>query len=196
MYIVKLLEIIQLQRHDFLNHLQVISGFQQLNKPDRIHDYVKQVTLEIAEMSKTTRFKIPEVAAAVLAGFYEASKYECKIVLTVNTTLGDCEVPGPAAGGALESVFNCIFVNMSSPVTGERFLNIEFTENEHEYSISFKSCDFCINDQDAFRKSFEPANELLKEYGGQLNIIFSSVIPEIILSFPRKTTSSDHKRLV
>ena len=196
MYIVKLLEIIQLQRHDFLNHLQVISGFQQLNKPDRIQDYVKQVTLEIAEMSKTTRFKIPEVAAAVLAGFYEASKYEFKIELTVNSTLGDCEVPGSAAGGALESVFNSIFVNMSSPVTGERFLNIEFTENEHECSISFKSCDFCINDQDAFRKSFEPANELLKEYGGQLNIIFSSVIPEIILSFPRKTTSSDHKRLV
>jgi sensor histidine kinase regulating citrate/malate metabolism len=195
-YFAKLLEIIQLQRHDFLNHLQVISGFQQLNKPDRIQEYVKQVTVEIAEMSKTTCFKMPEVTAAVLAGFYEASKYEFKIELTVNSTLGDCEVPGPVAGGALESVFNCIFANIASPATGERYLKIKFSEHEHEYSISFKSNASCINDQETFRKSFEPANELLNEYGGQLNIIFSRGIFEIILGFPRKTTASDHKRLV
>lgn len=191
MYFTKLLEIIQLQRHDFLNHLQVISGFQQLNKPDRIQEYVKQVSVEIAEMSKTTRFKMPEVTAAVLAGFYEASKYGCKIELTVNSTLGDCEVPGPAAGGALESVFSCILANMSSPATAERCLKIKFAENDHEYSISFKSHDACINDQETFRKSFEPANDLLNEYGGQLNIIFSRDIPEIILGFPRKKTESD-----
>lgn len=196
MYFTKLLEIIQLQRHDFLNHLQVISGFQQLNKPDRIQEYVKQVTVEIAEMSKTTRLKMPEVAAAVLAGFYEASKYEFKIELTVNSTLGDCEVPGPAAGGALESVFNCIFANIASSATGERCLKINFAEHENEYSISFKSHASCINDQETYRESFEPVNELLNEYGGQLNIIFSRGIPEIILDFPRKTTESNHKRLV
>jgi hypothetical protein len=192
----KLLEIIQLQRHDFLNHLQVISGFQQLNKPDRIQEYIKQVSVEVAEMSKTTRFKMPEVTAAVLAGFYEASKHEFKIALTVNSTLGDCEVPGSVAGSVLESVFNCFFANMSSPATGERCLKIKFAEYENEYSISFISHDFCINDQEAFRKSFEPANELLNEYGGQLNIIFSRGIPEIILGFPRKTTGSDYKRPV
>jgi hypothetical protein len=194
-YLAKLLDIIQLQRHDFLNHLQVISGFQQLNKPDRIQEYIKQVTAEVAEMSKTTRFKMPEVTAVMLAGFYEASKYEFKIELMVNSTLGDCEVPGPVAGGALESVFNCIFAHMSSPATGERCLKIKFTECEHEYSISFKSHASCINDQETFRKCFEPANELLNEYGGQLNIIFSRDILEIILGFPRKTTESDHKRL-
>ena len=196
MYFTRLLEIIQLQRHDFLNHLQVISGFQQLNKPDRIQDYVKQVTVEIAEMSKTTRFKMPEVTAAVLAGFYEAAKYGYKIELTVNSTLGDCEVPGPAAGSALESVFNCILANMSSPATGERCLKIKFAENDHEYSISFKSHDARINDQETFRKSFEPANDLLNEYGGQLNIIFSRDIPEIILGLPRKKKESDDKRQV
>jgi hypothetical protein len=195
-YLAKLLEIIQLQRHDFLNHLQVISGFQQLNKPDRIQEYIKQVSVEAAEMSKTTRFKMPEVTAALLAGFYEASKHEIKIALTVNSTLGDCEVPGPVAGAVLESVFNCIFANMSSPATGERCLKIKFAEHENEYSISFISRDSCINDLEAFRMIFEPANELLNEYGGQLNIIFSRGIPEIILGFPIKTSRSDCKRPV
>jgi hypothetical protein len=195
-YIAKLLEIIQLQRHDFLNHLQVISGFQQLNKPDRIQGYVKQVTAEMAEMSKTTRFKMPEVTAAVLSGFYEASKCEFKIDMTVNSSLGDCEVPGPAAGGALDIVFNCIFANMSSPATGERCLKIKFAEYEDGYSISLKSHGSPINGQETFRKSLEPANGILNEYGGQLSIIFSRNITEIILVFPRKTTESDHKRPV
>jgi hypothetical protein len=195
-YFTKLLEIIQLQRHDFLNHLQVISGFQQLNKPDRIQEYIKQVTVEVAEMSKTTRFKMPEVTAAVLVGFYEASKYGFKIELTVNSTLGDCEVPGPVAGGSLESVFNCIFANISSPMTGERRLKIKFAEYENEYSISFMSHDFCMTDQETFKERLEPVKELLNEYGGQLNIIFSRAMLEIILGFPRKTTESGYKKPV
>jgi hypothetical protein len=36
----------------FLNHLQVISGFLQLNKPDRIREYIELVTVEMRVMSK------------------------------------------------------------------------------------------------------------------------------------------------
>jgi hypothetical protein len=191
-YFAKLLEIIQLQRHDFLNHLQVISGFQQLNKPDRIQEYIKQVTVEIAEMSKTTRFKIPEVTAALLAGFYEASKYEFKIDLTVNSTLGECEVPGPVVGGVLESVLNCLLTNLASSVPGERCLEIKFTENEIEYINSFYCHDSCIVDPVLFKKGLEPVIELLNEYDGRSNILFSGGVIEIILGFPRKKQKPDN----
>jgi len=103
----KLLEVIQVQRHDFLNHLQVISGFLQLNKPERIREYIELIILEMRAMSQTARFKIPEITAALLVGFNEASKYQAKMELMVNSNLDHCMVAGPVVGEALESVLNC-----------------------------------------------------------------------------------------
>ena len=60
----KLLDVIQGQRYDFLNHLQVISGLLQLNKEERLQDYLAQISLELARFSKTARIKIPDVTAA------------------------------------------------------------------------------------------------------------------------------------
>lgn len=42
-----LLEALRVQRHDFLNHLQVISGLLQLKKYDRAQEYIKQVAEQL-----------------------------------------------------------------------------------------------------------------------------------------------------
>lgn len=43
----KLVETILQQKHDFANHLQVISGFSQLNRFDELKKYAKEITSEI-----------------------------------------------------------------------------------------------------------------------------------------------------
>ena len=40
-------ELLRLQRHDFLNHLQVIHGYLQLNKPEKATDYLMRAIDEI-----------------------------------------------------------------------------------------------------------------------------------------------------
>jgi len=95
------LEIIQVQRHDFLNHLQVISGLLQLNKVDKAREYISQVGLEIAHASKTSRVKMPEVSLALLYCLNEAAKYQVEVELTVNSDLTGCGVPGQVIGQAI-----------------------------------------------------------------------------------------------
>lgn len=40
-------EILRIQRHDFLNHLQIIQGYLQLKKPEKAEDYIKRAVDEI-----------------------------------------------------------------------------------------------------------------------------------------------------
>lgn len=182
----KLLEVIQVQRHDFLNHLQVISGFLQLNKPERIREYIELVTIEMRVMGQTARLKIPAVTAALLVGFNEAAKYQAEMKLTVNTNLAQCTVPGPVVGEALENVLHCYFKNLSSPESGERNFVIRIVESEEEYVICLCSPAYCIDDPLLFKKDLEPVREQLNKHGGQLNIEISREIADIFLNFPGK----------
>ncbi|SES94471.1 sensor histidine kinase [Anaerobranca gottschalkii] len=43
----KLVETIQQQKHDFINHLQVIAGLTELNDVEELRKYVKEITAEV-----------------------------------------------------------------------------------------------------------------------------------------------------
>lgn len=44
--------LIRLQRHDFLNHLQVIQGFLQLGKTDRALRYMEDIIEDVRDIEK------------------------------------------------------------------------------------------------------------------------------------------------
>ena len=55
----KIIRIISNQRHDFLNHLSVISGLVQLNKVDLVPKYIVKVSDEIKAMRQVMYLKYP-----------------------------------------------------------------------------------------------------------------------------------------
>ena len=58
----------RLQRHDFLNHWQVIMGYLQLNNPDKALDYMRRALQGIENEQKIGQ--IPEdIFAAILLGW-------------------------------------------------------------------------------------------------------------------------------
>ncbi|HHP51706.1 MAG TPA: hypothetical protein ENM97_08280 [Moorella mulderi] len=50
------------QRHDYLNHLQVISGYLQLGKAEQALAYLQGVLKEMEELGKLMRLKSPSLA--------------------------------------------------------------------------------------------------------------------------------------
>lgn len=181
-----LLEVIQVQRHDFLNHLQVISGLLQLKKVDRVREYIGQISMEMAQLSQTTRMKLPEVTAALLAGFNEASKSQIDLELTVNSNLADCAVPGPVVGHALERSLNCAFATMASPEVRERRLAVIFEESEKEFTCRLHFPEFQLAAPALLEQGLAPVAELLDPYGGRVNLAMANSGIEIFLTFPRK----------
>jgi hypothetical protein len=195
MDIEKLLEVIQVQRHDLLNHFQVISGFLQLNKPDRIRQYIELAVKDMNEMSKTTRFKIPEVTAALLVGLNEAAKHQAKLEFAVMSGLDECTVPGPVLGRALEKGLNCFFDNLTAHELGDRNFTVRFQESGNEYTICLCGPVLCIADPVLLKNDLEPVNVLLNIYDGRSNVAVSGGTIEIILDLPRKKTNSGQPRV-
>lgn len=179
------MEVIQVQRHDFLNHLQVISGLLQLNKVDRMREYIGQVCLEVAQTSKTARLKIPEVTAVLLIGFNEASKKQIELELTVNSNLACCATPGPVVGKALEICMNHAFSTMASPEVGERHLEIIFAESEKKYICRLLFPEPQPADPGILENGLAPVGDLLNPYGGRVNLAMANGSIEIFLIFPR-----------
>jgi len=182
------LEIIQVQRHDFLNHLQVISGLLQLNKVERAREYINQVGLEIAHSSKTSRIKIPEVTLALLYCLNEAAKCQVEVELTVNSNFAGCGTPGYIVGEVIEQLVDCVLETISSPgITGKR-LEIVFNESDKKYNCRLLFPEPAQTDLHRFENRLASVGEILSRHGGRVNLAIANSGMEIFLIFPRKDT--------
>ncbi|MFZ5643181.1 MAG: Spo0B domain-containing protein [Bacillota bacterium] len=178
------LEIMSVQRHDFLNHLQVISGLVQLNKIDRVREYINQVSLEVERLSKVGHLVAPEVAAVLLVGHFLAGKHQVEVLYDINTDLKDCSVPGNILGEVVEAVFKQSLESLVPPGIPNRKLRISLNESEKKYLFRI----FCPEPD----KEAESAQARLSEignrmtpYGGKVGIVVSATGGEIFIVFPR-----------
>ncbi|MFZ3171772.1 MAG: ATP-binding protein [Carboxydocellales bacterium] len=70
----ELLETLRAHRHDFINHLQVISGLIQLNKPQKAQDYLTQVVNELNNKKRISFVGRPEIDALLLKKLAQAQE--------------------------------------------------------------------------------------------------------------------------
>ncbi len=72
-------ELARKQRHSFLNHLQVISGWLQLGQPDRARAYLDEVAARMAAEGDVVRSLPPAVSLHVLELSLEAERYAVQL---------------------------------------------------------------------------------------------------------------------
>lgn len=185
MEIKKLLEVIQTQRHDFLNHLQVISGLVQLNKVDRIREYISLALLEIGRMSETAKVKIPEVTAALLICLNEAAKYQVEVKLTVTSNLSDSDVNGLVLGETILSCLDAVIKSLARPDVLDRRLEITFFESGKVYICRLFFVKPLIFDLSTLEKAIK-FSEDFSFSGGRVERVISDNLIEICLIIPRK----------
>lgn len=74
----KLVETIQQQKHDFINHLQVINGFSDLGNYDELNKYVKEITNEVRPQFQLMQISRLEIKSLLLvkAGVAKENKID------------------------------------------------------------------------------------------------------------------------
>lgn len=73
-----LLEMLSIYRHEFLNYLQVIGGLAQLNKTDRLIDYIRKASEEVQQLARLTACGDPRLALLIFNYF---CRWETKSIL-------------------------------------------------------------------------------------------------------------------
>lgn len=123
-----LVKVIRNQRHGFMNHLQVISGWLQLKKAEHVFEYIDRIRRKREQESQILRVKSVEVLGLLLAKSSLAEANELDIRWEVSGTLA--QPPGlwtEALGVALEGL-----ITVLARRGGEPQLLVQLGETEAE----------------------------------------------------------------
>ncbi len=135
----ELVKFIDIYGHDFLNHLQVISGMAQLNNPERIRGYVLEVTGQIREINRITKVENATVAALLLIFRRRAGHYGVPVLITVKSPLTECAVSEERLEAVLEPAFSRLAEVILPALEGSgETVELELAETEDGYTIGFQ----------------------------------------------------------
>jgi sensor histidine kinase regulating citrate/malate metabolism len=115
-------------RHDFLNHLQIILGYLQLNKEEKAIAYIKEIYQEIQEISIITRLKNPYLVIALLLVLQKSKHYDIKLSFQVEQSLATLE-------GYQENITDRLSIFLNH-VLG--FLHENFPAGENQVEVAFQ----------------------------------------------------------
>ncbi len=141
MYTAKILELLSVQRHDFLNHLQIISGLLQLKKEPEAREYIRTAATAIISLSKVVHLEVPEVAAVLLIAHNRAENYKIDIKFDVQNNLSGCVIPGDRIAIVVEDILNNMIAGLTAPEITNReiLISITGTPSGDEWQIGFSN---------------------------------------------------------
>ena len=84
--------VLRAQRHDYLNHLQVVDGLIQLEEYEEAKKYMDPVINEVIKVSKVLKTAQPAVNALLQAKLEMAEKKKVHIVINIKTDLKSIEI--------------------------------------------------------------------------------------------------------
>lgn len=147
MYTAKMLELLSIQRHDFLNHLQIISGLLQLKKEPEAREYIRTAATAIKSLSKVVHLEVPEVAAVLLLAHNRAENRQVNIKFDVQSNLSGCTVPGERIAAVVDEIINNLLAGLTAPEVTNReiLISINGIHGDDSWQIGFSSEESRLN---------------------------------------------------
>lgn len=141
----EVMEILRLQKHDFLNYMQIINGYLQLGNSEKALSYVKKAAREIEESGAIMTIAHPGLGINLLLWVHNAYKSGVEVKLSTST---DLEKVDPEAGLSdfLRNVFLVIEEYHLENRIGKQ-VQMQFSEDNDNYYCTII---FIPLSQDAF----------------------------------------------
>jgi len=124
---IDVVRILQVQHHDFLNHLQVLGGLAQLRKPERVMEYIYDTAREL-DRERTLTKLLPAEAGLLLLSWYQHLR-EQGVSFGIEVTN---DLSQTVNGLALATLLTELFTFLLSPDFGLRELKLRSSSQELE----------------------------------------------------------------
>jgi sensor histidine kinase regulating citrate/malate metabolism len=160
----ELIEVLRVQRHDFMNHLQIISGLIQLNKTDRVFDYIQKLALDMAETGEITALELPEAAAALLINRLRAAQQGIELSFGISTGLAGCRLDGYALAALIDELMAVALQATARENCMPREIYVDIKEEEDGFILT---SGFVCNPE-----QFTGASALLKDLCREHGAVF------------------------
>lgn len=88
-----LVDVLRANRHDYINHINVLSGLVQIGRTDLFVEYVKEVAGKLDDQQSIGRIKNVSAAALLLKKQGLAEEHGIKVAVEIETNLNNLDVP-------------------------------------------------------------------------------------------------------
>ena len=125
------------QRHDFLNHLQVVYSLIEMEEYQEANEYIEQVYGRITSVSRTMKTAIPAVNALMLVKAAACEKAGVQVEMNITSKWEDLEavIPDWEMCKVLSNLIDNAIDAMESIPADKRHLSIALAENVKQYTF-------------------------------------------------------------
>jgi sensor histidine kinase regulating citrate/malate metabolism len=176
------------QRHDFLNHLQVVFGLMELSEYDTAKGYIEKVYSDIQKISRVLKTASPAMNALLQAKMMDAEKWGIEFIIEISTSLKSLIIPDwelcRVVGNIIDNAIDAL-KDVPNPPESGRNITMEVQEDLTGYTFRIKNNGAPIPPA-SLPKIFEPgfttkgdegegmglaiSREILTGYGGNIQV--------------------------
>ncbi len=162
------------QRHDFLNHLQVVYGLIEMDEYEEARNYINKTYKDIQSVSQVLKTASPAINALLQAKRMTAEQNMITMEVTVTSRFEDLPIPSWELCRVLGNLIdNAISSLCEKP--DNRLLQMELTENFSSYIVSVKDNGAKISEK-IKGKIFEPGFTTKKDFGQGMGLAITKNI--------------------
>ena len=184
---------LRMDRHDYLNHLQIIYGLMELGEYDEMNSYLKKVYRELLKTGKAIKTSKPAINALLAAKYAEAEDKGIDFVIEVKSDLKDLRIEDWELCKVLANLIDNAIRALEESQREEKRIRNDITETPEAYLFAVENNGDMIPEklrESIFRKGFSTK----KEEGHGMGL---SIVSEILEANRGKIgLSSDEKETV
>ncbi len=196
----KLHQTLKAQRHDFLNHLQVVYGLIEMDEYMDARDYIEKVYNDIQKVSKVLKTSNPAVNALIQAKMHAAEKKGIITEFNATTRLNGlpipswemCRVLGNLMDNAIDSLAGkpdqkLIKIDLSEDLKNY-YLQVEDNGSEIPENLQKKIFEpgFTTKNQNGEGMGLAITKDILIQYGGEIKVSSSDIKTVFEVSIPKQ----------
>ena len=187
------------QRHDFLNHLQVVYSLMEMNEYTEARDYIDRVYTDIQKLSRVLKTASPAVNALLQAKLLACEHRGIRMELNITTQLKDinmpvwelCRIVGNLIDNSMYALRNLeteklIIINLFETLTTFGF-RISNSGPPIPQALAEKIFDpgFSTKGDKGDGMGLAIIKEIVTEYGGNIKVSSSHKITYFEVDFPK-----------
>lgn len=123
---------LRVQRHDYLNHLQVVYGLMEMEEYEELKSYLQPVYKDLLKTGKALRTSKPAINALLKAKMDEAESRGIDFYIEVKSDLSNLHVEDWELCKVLSNLLDNGMTALDSR-EGEKKIELEITENQEFY---------------------------------------------------------------
>lgn len=123
------------QRHDFMNHLQVVYSLIEMDEFSETKSYVERIYSDIQKVSRSLKTSSPAINALLQAKLLSCEKKGIKVILNICSQLTELPVPAWEMCRVLGNLIDNAIYALNGTEPDNRVLNVEFLEDAAGYTF-------------------------------------------------------------